>query len=106
MRVIARRVITTMGIAAALGGGYFLFEMGSVIWGMITLSSSGSANRSGLASPAVMIVDWLFFLEAFVFGVLSAVLLAIAAWALEPRRRWREWRAASSTRARPVSTDL
>ena len=93
MRVIARRVITTIGIAAALGGGYFLFEMGSVIWDAVSFSPSGSA---GLGSPAVMIVAWLFFLEAFVFGVLSALLLAIAAWALEPRRRWREWRAASS----------
>jgi hypothetical protein len=105
MRVIARRVITTIGIAAALGGGYFLFEMGSVIWDMVSFSP-GNASRAGLASPAVMVVAWLFFLEVFVFGVLSALLLAIAAWALEPRRRWREWRGASSTRAGPLSTDL
>ena len=96
MRVIARRVITTIGVAAAVGGGYFLFEMGSVIWAMVSFSRGESPSNAGLASPAVMIVGWLFFLEVFVFGVLSAVLLAIAAWALEPRRRWREWRAASS----------
>jgi len=96
-RKIARVVINVIGIAAGLGGAYFLFETGSVIWDVVSMSSGRSHQPSGPAGLAIMMVGLMMFFMIFVFGVLTAILLAISAWALEPRRRWREWRAKSKS---------
>ena len=92
-RKLARVMINVIGIAAGLGGAYFLFETGSAIWEIVSMSRGFSHNPPGLAGPAIMMVGLMMFFMVFVFGVLTAILLAISAWALEPRRRWREWRA-------------
>jgi uncharacterized protein YqeY len=97
-RKIARGLINLIGAAAGLGGIYFLYETGSVLWDLVSMSRGTSQTRGGLAAPAVMMVGGLFFLEILVFGVLTVVLFGISAWALEPRRRWRDWRASSRNR--------
>jgi len=93
-RQIARAVINLIGVAAGLGGVYFLYETGSVLWDLISISRGMSKQPVGPAGPAVAITSGVFILEFLVFGVLTFVLLGITAWALEPRRRWREWRKA------------
>jgi hypothetical protein len=94
-RKIARGAINLIGVAAGLGGLYFLYDTGSVLSDLASLSRGLPHNRGSLAAPAGMLVSGVFLLEILVFGALTVVLLGISAWALEPRRRWREWRANS-----------
>ena len=99
-RSVARGAIKLIGVASGAGGLYFLYEMGSVLWDLVSISRGMSHNRGSLAAPAGMIVSGLFLLEIVVFGILTVVLLGISVWALEPRRRWREWRATSENHSR------
>jgi uncharacterized protein YqeY len=94
-RKIARNVINLIGAAAGLGGAYFLYETASVLWSLVSINRSAAHNPGGLAAPAGMLLDGVFLLEIFVFGILTIVLLGTSAWALEPRRHWREWRGIS-----------
>jgi hypothetical protein len=98
-RKIARGAINLTGIAAGLGGAYFLYETASVLWSVVSINRGAGHNPGGLAAPAGMLLNGLFLLEIFVFGILTIVLLAISAWALEPRRLWREWRTDRSARS-------
>jgi uncharacterized protein YqeY len=88
-------VINLIGVAAGVGGVYFLYETGSVLRDLISMSRGMSKQPLGSAGPAVAITSGVFVLEFLVFGVLTFVLLGISAWALEPRRRWRERRTTS-----------
>jgi len=56
-------------------------------------SFANPKQPTGPAGPALAIVGLLGFFGIFVFGVLAAVCITIAAWILEPLRRWRELRA-------------
>ena len=99
-RTFVRGAIKLIGVASGAGGLYFLYEMGSVLWDLVSISRGMSHNRGSLAAPAGMIISGLSLLEIFVFGVLTVVLLGISAWAIEPRRRWRGWRARSENDSR------
>jgi hypothetical protein len=74
-RKIARGVIDLIGVAAGLGGGYFLYETASVLWSLVSINRSAAHNPGGLAAPAGMLLDGVFLLEIFVFGILTIVLL-------------------------------
>jgi Sec-independent protein secretion pathway component TatC len=91
-----RAALTVVGIAAAIAGVYFAFLTGGSIWKFISLVRAMSSQPAGLAGPGVVIVSLFSFVFVIVLGSFTGVLLLIAAWALEPRRRWREWRTPSS----------
>jgi len=91
-----RAALTAVGIAAAIAGVYFAYLTGGSIWKFISLVRAMSSQPAGLAGPGVVIVSLFSFVFVVVLGSLTGVLLLIAAWGLEPRRRWREWRRPSS----------
>jgi hypothetical protein len=92
-----RAALTAVGFAAAIAGVYFAFLTGGSIWKFISLVRAMSSQPAGLAGPGVVIVSLFSFVFVVVLGSLTGVLLLIAAWGLEPRRRWREWRGPSSS---------
>jgi Sec-independent protein secretion pathway component TatC len=92
-----RAALTAVGIAAAIAGVYFAYLTGGSIWKFISLVRAMSSQPAGLAGPGVVIVSLFSFVFVVVLGSLTGVLLLIAAWGLEPRRRWREWRRPSSS---------
>jgi hypothetical protein len=92
-----RAALTAVGFAAAIAGVYFAFLTGGAIWKFISLVRAMSGQPAGLAGPGVAIVSLFSLVFVVVLGSLTGVLLLIAAWGLEPRRRWREWRRPSST---------
>src|SRR5438105_11168759 len=90
-RQIVNVSLNVFGIIAAGLGIYFVFEMVS---GIVMLASFANPKQpTGPAGPALAIVGLLGFFGIFVFGMLAAVCITIAAWILEPVRRWQEWRA-------------
>ena len=92
-----RAALTAVGFAAAIAGVYFAYLTGGSIWKFISLVRAMSSQPAGLAGPGVVIVSLFSFVFVIVLGSLTGVLLLIAAWGLEPRRRWREWRRPSSS---------
>jgi hypothetical protein len=92
-----RAALTAVGFAAAIAGVYFAFLTGGSIWKFISLVRAMSSQPAGLAGPGVVIVSLFSFVFVVVLGSFTGVLLLIAAWALESRRRWREWRRPSSS---------
>jgi hypothetical protein len=92
----ARAALTVVGVAAAVVGVYFAFLTGGKIWEFITIVRALSSQPVGLGGAGVVIVTLFSFVVVVVLGSFTAVLLLIAAWALEPRRRWREWRVPTS----------
>lgn len=92
----ARAALTVVGVAAAVVGVYFAFLTGGKIWEFITIVRVLAGQPAGLGGPGVVIVTLFSFVVVVVLGSFTGVLLLIAAWALEPRRRWREWRAPTS----------
>jgi hypothetical protein len=92
----ARLALTVVGIAAAVGGVYFAFLTGGAIWKFMSLVRALSGQPTGLAGPGVVIIALFSFVFVVVLASATGVLLLVAAWALEPRRRWREWRTPTS----------
>ena len=92
-----RAALTAVGIAAGVGGVYFAFLTSGAIWDFVSLVRALSSQPTGLGGPGVVIVALFSFVFVVVLGSLTGVLLLIAAWALEPRRRWREWRRPTSS---------
>lgn len=92
----ARAALTVVGVAAAVVGVYFAFLTGGKIWEFITIVRALASQPVGLGGPGIVIVTLFSFIVVVVLGSFTGVLLLIAAWALEPRRRWREWRAPTS----------
>jgi hypothetical protein len=88
----ARAALTVVGIAAAVVGVYVAFLTGGKIWQFITIVRALASQPAGLGGPGVVIVTLFSFVVVVVLGSLTGVLLLVAVWALEPRRRWREWR--------------
>ncbi len=87
-----RAALIGVGIAAAIGGVYFAFLTGGAIWDFVSLMRALSRQSSGLAGPGVAIVAIFSFVFVIVLGSVASLLLLIAVWGLEPRRRWRDWR--------------
>jgi hypothetical protein len=92
-----RAALTVVGIAAAAAGIYFAFLTGGKIWDFVSLLRNLSSQPAGVVAPGIMIVAVFSFFFVVVLGSLTGVLLLIAAWALEPRRRWQQWRRPSSS---------
>lgn len=92
----ARAALTVVGVAAAVVGVYFAFLTGGKIWEFMTIVRVLASQPAGLGGPGVVIVALFSFVVVVVLGSFTGVLLLIAVWALEPRRRWREWRAPAS----------
>jgi hypothetical protein len=91
-----RGALIGVGIAAAIGGVYFAFLTGGAIWDFVTLVRAVSRQPSGLAGPAVVIVGLFSFVFVIVLGSVTGLLMLVAVWGLEPRRRWRAWRGQKS----------
>jgi hypothetical protein len=91
-----RAALRGIGIAAAAGGTYFAFLTGGKIWDFVSLLRGLSSYPPGVVAPGIVIVAVIAFIFVIVLGSLTGVLLLIAAWALEPRKRWREWRTPTS----------
>ena len=88
----ARVALTIVGIAAAVAGVYFAFLTGGKIWEFITIVRALASQPPGVGGPGIVIVTLFSFVFVVVLGSFTGVLLLIAAWALEPRRRWQQWR--------------
>jgi hypothetical protein len=92
----ARAALTVVGIAAAVVGIYVAFLTGGKIWEFMTIVRVLAGQPAGLGGAGIIIVTLFSFVLVVMLGSLTGVLLLIAAWALEPRRRWREWRMTTS----------
>ena len=88
-----RAVIVGVGIAAALGGVYFAFLTGGAIWNFVSLIRAISRQSpGGVGSPGVAVVAIVSVVFVIVLGSATGLLLLVAFWGLEPRRRLRDWR--------------
>jgi len=88
--------LNVLGVAAGAAGVYVAFLTSGKIWEFITIVRALAGQPAGAGGPGVVIVTLVAFVFVVVLGSLTGVLLLIAAWALEPRRRWREWRVPTS----------
>ena len=95
-RPAVRGMMIVVGLAAAVAGVYFAYLTGGAIWEFVSFLRGMSRQPSGLAGPAVIIVALVMFLMVVGHGTITGLLLLIAFWALEPRRRWYAWRSAKS----------
>jgi hypothetical protein len=95
-RPATRLALVVVGIAAGIAGVYSAFLTGGAIWDFVSLLRAMSTQPAGLAGPAVVIVAGFSFIFVIVGGAVTGLLLLIAVWALEPRRRWRDWRTTKS----------
>jgi len=95
-RRTVRWMIVLVGLAAAVGGVYFAYLTGGAIWEFVSFLRGMARQPSGLAGPTVVIVAIVMFLMVVGHGTITGLLLLIAFWALEPRRRWNVWRGAKS----------
>jgi amino acid transporter len=88
----ARRGITAAGIIAAIIGVYCAFLTAGAIWDFILLVRALSGLAEGQAGIPILIAGFISFVFVVVLGSATGLLMLIAAWGLEPRRRWRQWR--------------
>jgi hypothetical protein len=91
----ARGVITAAGIVGALLGVYFAYLTAGAIWKFILLLRALSSLPEGQAGIPLLIAGFISFVFIVVLASVTGLLMLIAAWGLEPRRRWREWRVPS-----------
>jgi Sec-independent protein secretion pathway component TatC len=95
-RPAVRVTLLAVGVAAAVAGVYFAYLTGGVIWEFVSFLRGITRQPAGLAGPAVMIVGFIMLLMVVGYCTITALLLLIAFWALEPRRRWHSWRSTKS----------
>lgn len=88
----ARGVITAGGIVGGILGVYFAYLTAGAIWKFILLLRALSGLPEGQAGIPLLIAGFISFVFVVVLGSATGLLMLIAAWGLEPRRRWREWR--------------
>lgn len=94
-RPAVRGILIAVGIVAAIAGVYFAFLTAGAIWDLVSLLRAVS-QPTGLAGPGIVIVALFSVVFVIVLGSATGLLLLIAIWALEPRRRWYAWRSAKS----------
>jgi hypothetical protein len=87
----ARRAITVAGIIAAILGVYCAFLTAGAIWDFILLVRALSGLPEGQAGIPILIAGFISFVFVVVLGSATGLLMLIAAWGLEPRRRWRQY---------------
>ena len=88
----ARGVITAAGILGAILGVYFAYLTAGAIWKFILLLRALSSLPEGQAGIPLLIAGFISFVFVVALASVTGLLMLIAAWGLEPRRRWREWR--------------
>ena len=90
-RRIPRPVFPIIGAIAGGLGLYTLFLVAESVLDFARLA----AHRSDSAAWnlfSLIAIGGIDILAILVFGPISVVLFLVAAWGLEPRQRWREWR--------------
>ena len=95
-RPAVRGILIAVGIVAAIAGVYFAFLTAGAIWELVSHLRSMQSQPTGLAGPGIVIVALFSVVFVIVLGSATGLLLLIAIWALEPRRRWYAWRSAKS----------
>ena len=93
-RKITGILINTVGILAGLGGMVSAVMTVSPIVDIVQLTRLRS-QPPGPGGAALGFIGMIDLLSIFVFGSIAFVCLSIAVAALDPRRRWREWRTES-----------
>ena len=89
---IPRAVITGIGALAACFGLYTFFLMAESARDFLRLAGPNpQAPATRVAGLTLM--GSIDLLAVAIFGSMSAFLFTLAVWGLEPRQRWREWRA-------------
>ncbi len=88
----ARWATIAIGTAALVLGVYCAFLAGGAVWDFVSLLGAMSRLPEGQAGIPLLIAGIFLFVFAAVLSSATALLILIAAWALEPRRRWRGWR--------------
>jgi hypothetical protein len=92
----ARSAQVAIGIVALMLGVYFAFLAGGAIWDFVLILRALSQLPETKAGLPILIAGFFSFVFVVVLCSVTGLLMLIAAWALEPRRRWRVWRTASS----------
>jgi hypothetical protein len=95
-RPAVRGLFIAVGIAAAIAGVYFAFLTAGAIWDLVSLLRAVQNQPAGVAGPGIVIAALFSVVFVVVLGSATGLLLLIAIWALEPRRRWYAWRSAKS----------
>jgi ABC-type antimicrobial peptide transport system permease subunit len=93
-RRIVGGLINTIGILAGLGGIVSAVMTLSPIVDMVKLTRLRS-QPPGPGGSSLAFVGMIDLFSIVMFGSIALVCFAIAVAALDPRRRWREWRAES-----------
>ena len=97
LRPISSQGKCAIGAVAACAGLYTLALAIESLWGLVHVLW-GLTSPQGFAGIAIVAVGGIYVVGFGVFVVLTAFLFGIAAWGLEPRRRWRDWRDRSHPR--------
>jgi hypothetical protein len=97
----ARAATIAIGIAALILGVYCAFLAGGAIWDFVSLLRVLSRPPEGPAGIPIVIAGVFLFVFAAVLSSVTGLLMLIAAWALEPRQRWRVWRTRRADRIIP-----
>ena len=95
-RPAVRGILIAVGIVAAVAGVYFAFLTAGAIWDLVSLLRAVQNQPTGAAGPGIVIAALFSVVFVIVLGSATGLLLLIAIWALEPRRRWNAWRSAKS----------
>ncbi len=95
-RPAVRGILIAVGIVAAIAGVYFAFLTAGAIWDLVSLLRAVQSQPTGPAGPGIVIAALFSVVFVIVLGSATGLLLLIAIWALEPRRRWYAWRSAKS----------
>ncbi|MEJ7758379.1 MAG: hypothetical protein WKF55_02180 [Gemmatimonadaceae bacterium] len=80
-----------IGAVAACAGLYTLALAIESLWGLVHVLW-GLTSPLGLAAIGIVGVVGIYVAAFGIYVVFTAFLFRIAAWGLEPRRRWRDWR--------------
>ncbi|HEY0527243.1 MAG TPA: hypothetical protein VGD02_00325 [Gemmatimonadaceae bacterium] len=86
-----RWVFTVFGVVTGSLGTYTLVLIVRAAIDFAHLLALNPQNRATRLA-ALMLMGSIDILTIVIFGIFTALLFALAAWGLEPRRRWREWR--------------
>ncbi len=90
-RRIPRSVFAIIGAIAGCLGLYTLFLVAQSALDFARLAAQRS-DAPAWHLFSLIAIGGIDILVVLVFGPISVVLLLVAAWGLEPRQRWREWR--------------
>jgi len=91
-RRIPRAVIIGIGALATCVGLYTLFLTAESALDFLRLAAT-KPRAPTTALAGLIVMGSIDLLAVAIFGFMTAFLFALAVWGLEPRQRWRNWRA-------------